>query len=390
MTDTGKSARIRFLTAVAVGWSFCAFSAAENDGFNDGIDRSDPNFVKASLVVVSPGNELLTCMGHIAIRLECETFQLDNCFSYESERVLDKVFTYFAGKLKMGMFAVDAKEYLGLYAGEGRGVWLYPLNLPPAVKQRLWKIMDDLVGEGPNVPYDYDKRGCVKAAWRCILEALGMTEQDAAMWCHTPPTTQRERTSDVLKKTYPWNRFFLHAMVGTEVDDVDDVVVPNDIVAALSALKVDGVPVLAGGPVELYPLRRTDLDPAFTPLVAAGIVAALLAALCFVKNKWVDFAVVALHSALGLVFAYMFAALCLTKGSWNLLALPFNPLPVLCWKWRRKWALPFAGFLLAWEAFMVLYPHQLTDPAFLVLVVGLIVFYLKIGIINLKGKGVVR
>ena len=38
---------------------------------NDGIDRSDPNFVTASLLIMSPGNKLYSCAGHSCIRLEC-------------------------------------------------------------------------------------------------------------------------------------------------------------------------------------------------------------------------------------------------------------------------------------------------------------------------------
>ncbi|MBQ6139964.1 MAG: hypothetical protein IJI54_01670 [Kiritimatiellae bacterium] len=47
---TAKAAAIlpAFLVAVSL-------SAAQPDGFNDGIDGTDPNFVTASLLVMSPG-----------------------------------------------------------------------------------------------------------------------------------------------------------------------------------------------------------------------------------------------------------------------------------------------------------------------------------------------
>ena len=47
---TARTAAIlpAFLVAVSL-------SAAQPDGFNDGIDRTDPNFVTASLLVMSPG-----------------------------------------------------------------------------------------------------------------------------------------------------------------------------------------------------------------------------------------------------------------------------------------------------------------------------------------------
>ena len=126
----------------------------------DGIDRSNPNFVTASLLVMSPGNELYSCAGHSCIRLECPTFKLDYCFSYESESAKDKILTFFMGKLKMGMFAIPTADYLKTGEEEGRGVMQYRLNLPPDVKQRLWKILDERAAQGVNLPYDYVKRGC--------------------------------------------------------------------------------------------------------------------------------------------------------------------------------------------------------------------------------------
>ena len=47
---TARTAAI--LTAFLVAVSL---SAAQPDGFNDGIDRTDPTFVTASLLVMSPG-----------------------------------------------------------------------------------------------------------------------------------------------------------------------------------------------------------------------------------------------------------------------------------------------------------------------------------------------
>ena len=62
---TARTAAIlpAFLVAVSL-------SAAQPDGFNDGIDRTDPNFVTASLLVMSPGDELYSCEEYIAGRKE--------------------------------------------------------------------------------------------------------------------------------------------------------------------------------------------------------------------------------------------------------------------------------------------------------------------------------
>ena len=106
---------IGFIIASAV---LSAAFAADKDALSADVDRSDPNFVKASLVVMSPGEQLFSCAGHACLRLECPTFKLDNCFTYESENVADKVLTFFAGKLKMGMFRVTMADFMKMNAAE--------------------------------------------------------------------------------------------------------------------------------------------------------------------------------------------------------------------------------------------------------------------------------
>ena len=92
-----------------------------DDGINDGVDRTDPNFVTASLVIASPGEEFFSCVGHAFIRLECPTFKLDYCFSDESENVRDRVFAFLAGRLKMGMISVPTEKLLDEYRKDRRG-----------------------------------------------------------------------------------------------------------------------------------------------------------------------------------------------------------------------------------------------------------------------------
>ena len=102
-------------------------------GTND-VDRTDPNFVTASLLVFGPGEALYGRAGHIAFRLECPKFNLDYAFSYEGEAAGDQILKFFAGRLKMGMFAIPTQEFLKQYIETGRGCRQYVLDLSPAAK----------------------------------------------------------------------------------------------------------------------------------------------------------------------------------------------------------------------------------------------------------------
>ena len=362
-----------------------AADGAANFG-NDGIDRTDPNFVTASLLVMSPGNELYSCAGHSCIRLECPKFNLDYCFSYESESVKERVLSFFMGKLKMGMFAVPTAEWLKQYREVGRGIVQYRLNLPPDAKQRLWKLLDDKVAEGPYLPYDYLDRGCAQSDLRTVREALKPYEMAVSSWPEQYRQTRREFV-DSFTAHHPWNRFFLHAICGAELDrdvpNMQKIVVPSDLLDLLRLAKVNGKPIIDSEGLELLAPENAAGTVAlyrfFTPLVVSCIVLALAVLNWFLRMSWIDWAFLAFQSLCGFFFTYLVAISNLPATDWNWLIVPFNILPLIFWKWRRKWVLWFAGVLVLWEAGMIFYPHRLTDPAYLVLVAAYVVFYIGIG-----------
>ena len=370
--------------------AFRAFGGiAPNDAFNDGIDRSDPNFVKASLLIMSPGDELYSCAGHSCIRLECPTFNLDYCFSYESESVKDKIFTFFMGKLKMGMFAIPTADYLKLGRESGRGVMQYTLNLPPDAKQRLWKILDEKVAEGPCLEYDYMERGCAQSALNVIMEALHPYRLVVDPWPDKFLNwTRREFVRDATQG-YWWQQMPMCALCGTESDikttKFQNVVVPLGLFEVLRIGKVNGTTVIDSDGEELLPVRHVAEDglrlssTLFAPLPVSLLVFLVALSNIFLKWAWIDWVFLAFQFLAGLLFTYLVVLSDLPSTGWNWLFVPFNILPFVFWKWRAKWALWFAGLLVLWELGMILWPHFLTLPAYLVLVAAYIVMYARIG-----------
>ena len=355
--------------------------------FHDGIDRTDPNFVKASLLIMSPGDALYSCAGHTCIRLECPKFNLDFCFSYESEGVTDKIFTFFMGKLKMGMFAIPTADYLKIGRDEGRGVMQYELNLPPYVKQRLWKALDDKVAEGPCLAYDYMERGCAQAAMKVLHESVKPYVMSIDAWPSKYATHSRHELLEDAILAYPWQTFLLYTICGATTDDgmakLKKVVIPCDLLEILRIAKIGNTPVITDKGVELLPLAggadARKSRPFLTPYIVAWIVCAVAVVNCFLRWKWIDVAFFAFQLLLGLFLTYMVCFSNLTAMGWNWLIVPFNLLPLVLWKWRAKCALWFAGVLVLWEIGMMVHPHRLTDPAYLVLVAAYIIMYARIG-----------
>ena len=369
--------------------AFSAIAANPPDAFNDGIDRTDPNFVKASLLVMSPGNELYSCVGHSVLRLECPKFGLDYCFTYESESARNRILSFLAGNLKMGMFAIPVSKHLKMCADEGRGVMQYTLNLPPDAKQRLWKYLDCKVAEGVNLPYDYLLRGCAYAAFSAICESLkpNYTLQIDKWPERFDVWTRREFVdAKVDAQVYPWNRFFIHTMAGSEGDnDVPKamkVVLSADLLELLRMARVNGKPLVDDQGKELLAPTLCVSRPVITPMaIAVGLLSVSIVNLffCNVCGKWVAVAFLVLQSLFGAFFTYLIFFSSLPATSWNWQIVPFNLLPLVFWKWRKKWALWFAGVLMLWEIGMIAYPHRLTDPAYLVLVAAYVLMYVRLG-----------
>lgn len=372
----------RFLSVAAL--FLCALTAwgqQENEGFNDGIDRSAEDFVTVSLMMASPGDVLYSCVGHAALRMECPQFGLDNVYSYESEGVANRILAFFAGNLKMGMFNIPFDEYVEDYRLDGRGVKQYKLNLPPKVEQELWRILDEEVYKGPYLEYNFLTRGCAQSIVNFIELASGTSVIDYGVWDEKYSQTRREFVSSNLSE-YPWNRWLLYTFVGFEADktckEVEKVVIPADLVEVYQRAKIDGRTIITEEPKVIIPLKKNQNTTWFTPMLVAVVLLLLAILGVFRFDRYINIALLSVQTVIGLFLVYLVVFSTLPCTEWNWLLIPFNPLPALLWKWRKRWALGFAVIMMVWDVVMWGYPHQLTDRAYTVLVIALVVMYLSI------------
>ena len=327
---TARTAAI--LPAFLVAFSL---SAAQPDGFNDGIDRSDPNFVKASLLWISPGNEFFGCGGHSSIRLECPKFNLDYCFSCEVESISENFFRFVLGDLKTGMFAIPTATFLKLYSDAGRGARQYNLNLPPEVKQRLWKILDGRVAAGRCLPYDYIKYSCVQTMLRPLIEAIPPADLKFAPWPDKYKLTRRERLAVELDWC-KWTGAFLELIAGVEVDrDVDNldrIILSEDLVDLFKGATIRGGPVISEEGKELLPQTKPLEGKSITPTMVASFIFGMTVINLFLKAKALDWCFLAIQSVLGLFLSFLMFVSSLPATGWNWLFVLFNPLPLMFWK----------------------------------------------------------
>ena len=260
-------------------------------GFNDTIDRLDPNFVTVSLCIADPTDQTqdyLGITGHAFLRLQCPTFGLDYCFSYESEKIKGQLWDYLTGKLKMGMFAVPTNEYLEDYRVWKRAVHEYHLNLPPEAEQRLWEQMDNHMMSERDIQMNLVKFGCTNTILRYVEKALSPT-QIKYNWPEKYLTKSAMEIAEEHVGNYPWTFLGLRLTAGREyaqmVSPKQKVLFPTDLLEVWSSATIDGEPMLeyVGDLVEAEPVEVEK--PWFTPqlcgflfliIIAGGIIWAII------------------------------------------------------------------------------------------------------------------
>ncbi|MBQ6763710.1 MAG: hypothetical protein IJP45_00830 [Paludibacteraceae bacterium] len=361
-------------------------------GFNDTIDRLAPDFVTVSLCIADPTDwrdDALGTSGHAFLRLQCPTFGLDYCFSYEGENVNDNLYRYVSGQTKMGMFAVPTNEYLEDYRKWNRSVHEYFLALPPDAEQRLWEIMDNHLTKGIVLRQDLNKYGCAITVVRYVKKALEDTPIVYAQDEDLERMTRREIGYRSLEN-HPWLRLVSMVMTDNKADKnipIDEkLIVPADLASVWQQATLQGQPFATyiGDIVQGAPLD--DSKPWFTPLLAAIWVVLITLGFAFTKYPYWDWLLLGVQAMSGFVLIFLWLVMREFGSAAYIIMVLFNPLPLLLWRWRRYWSLPYAIALLIGVVVLFCLPHMLVDPAVLVLTVAYIVLFAKDSIKRLNGK----
>ena len=351
--------------------------------FNDHVDRTAEDFVTVSLLIADPGSIFFTVLGHACLRLQCPTFNLDYCYSYESEDMSNRVLDFIGGKLKMGLWAIPTSDYCAYYAAEGRGVTEYILNLPAEKELKLWRIIDDELQKGTTLSFDYFRRGCAITCVRFLNQALqeNKIEYSKSLYEYAPTPCElvKANTQNAL-----WVRFYWNFLVGEDVKDPlygdKQLIIPIDLAKAWQEAKINGNRLISHQPNVLVEGEPLKADGWFTPNIATLLLLLLAIANLFWKQPYFDWLMLAVQTTLGVVLFYLFFFSNLCCASWNWMIIPFAPIPILCWKWRKYWALPYVGLLVMWCIFMITMPlwtQRIIDLSHVMLIISWILVNIK-------------
>ena len=372
-----------------------ALSVAERNaqmGFNDTIDRMAENFVEAYVVIAEPGDYLYTTLGHAAYHMKCPTFGLDYYFSMEGENVPDAVWRFLAGKLKMGLVGIPAKDYLAEYEKDHRGVKEYKLNLSPVQKQKLWEVLDNSTDRWHNISYDYFHRSCAMALVNVMNETIG--ERNIHYPTHWPEKynhTAGDLVYFQLHASNPWTVSLMRILCGTEADkDVRNerkLICPSDLVEIWQQTMVEDRPLLDTEPMVSLPPKGVAGRIILTPEVFSIIL--LLLALLSIGTLWIpqdwvkvcgyvtDYILLSIVTLLGVFLTYLIFISHLPCTEWNWLLLVFNPLPAILWHWRKYWALPYVVGILFWIVGVIITPYMVAYMEHIILAMAFSIVLLK-------------
>jgi len=356
--------------------------------FHDHINRQAEDFVKAYFCVAEPTDwrdDFLGVNGHAFIRLVCDTFHMDYCFSYESESTEGQMDKYLQGKLKMGMYAIPTEEYLVDFINWKRAVHQYKLNLPPNVKQRLWEILDGHVMEGDQLKLDLNKRGCAVTAVQYVKAALGDIQINYPSNYRYAELTRRDIIFHNMENM-PWLRLVQSAVLqntSNENGTIDEnMFLPQEVAKVWQQSSLMGQPLIEYDcDIVEAPIVEVSA-PLITPMLASLLCLLLTIILSFIpvcRNSWVSkvntYVLLAMQVALGVALLYLALFTQMFSVSAGLLIVFFNPLPAIFWKWRQWWQLPVAIVYLLSIIILFAWPHVVVDPAYLILGLNYVVLF---------------
>ena len=327
--------------------------------------------VFASFIIAEPSNDIYSCCGHCAIRMQCPSHDMDYCFTYSFSNTFENKFRFFNGTGEGSFVPMYTDEFLEEYKETHRGVMEYKLNLTLEEKRLLWQSLDENVHSSSHWRYDFLKTNC-SAMCAYIIEQSLIGERIEYGKLDPVLTGDNRTFVKYIFAKHPWFQFFWLTILGAEGEDVSEVytrlapIIITDVwgdARLVNDSTGETRPIFDGAPIQISnehtELATSPVTP-FVAFLALLVVALVITALHLkgVARKVVvgfDIVLLAAQTIAGIVSLY-FNTLSQLQGvhySWHVLVM--NPLPLLVvLLFRKKPKYMRMGFML-YSALIVVY-----------------------------------
>ena len=175
----------------------------------------DPDFIKASILITSPGDFPHQIVGHASIRMECPPHNLDRVFSFNNATAEDFK-KLLVEKNVGGMQEIYSDIFFDEIREEHRQLTSFTLNLTLQEKARLWEVLDSLKAL-PLRPFSITDAHCGSM----MAHALDIAVFPSRIDWEEPPLQGRNygylaRLSE--NGNYPWSYLLLSSALGSMMD----------------------------------------------------------------------------------------------------------------------------------------------------------------------------
>ncbi len=327
----------------------------------------DSSHLRISLLTCTPGEELYSTFGHSAFRVVDSSSVTDVVYNYGTFNFDDEGFyiKFTRGKL---LYYVSAENFADFrYANEttNRGITEQVLNLTAAEKTAVQQFLNNnLRPENRSYKYDFFFDNCTTR----LRDILKKNHDSSFISKPVMPagTTFRQAIYQYLdKNNKDWSKLGIDILLGSRCDGVmsatDMQFLPDNL---MKSLDTAGKSMIISHQ-DLYPVNPDNNKPGlFTPLIVFTLLLLFIAAISFVKNKYVQIALQGFDGllfftvgTLGIILIFMWWGTdhSMTKNNFNLIwAWPTHFIISFFTGSKKNWVKKYFAFTTAGLAIVLL------------------------------------
>jgi len=354
--------RDSLLITILLSLSLPVYSSAEtNDSVNyDRVlkDMLSNDYINVSLVVAAPGHELYSAAGHAALRMECQSKQVDYCYEFDTEVNVGEMIDYINGNMKASLHRLYTSTYIKRYKEQNRGIRGIQLNLNPEQKSYLWSTLDKEADSENKHDFDFMSNNCSSVVRMFVESALGEDRIQYVNVDNRLMGTFRETIPYVFESS-EWAQLFWNIMMGTGFDNspgFESLLFPSALLNEWSKAFV----VTKNGEEKNLVIKEYSLseDKSTTNNISLLFLFAAIIFLSFMisvsdfkigyssVSKVFDSILMIIETLVGLFLSYMLVFSHQMATSWNWLIVVFSPMPLIFWTCLHKSKLIWKAYLL--------------------------------------------
>lgn len=309
----------------------------------------EDDYIKASLIVVSPGKALYSAGGHLAIRMACPLQNVDYIYEFDATLNTNEslIFNYLNSNLKGEYIRLFSSDFFNKVHSENRQVEIYPLNLTPGQEIILWSKLDDAVDAKFAFPFSPSHNNCCSMLLSIVDESVQPGLFSSAEVSEHLNGSNRKYLEDFFSNSQ-WTGLLWNVLLGIDFDKPQETaylyypkIIKKYVSLILNPVNHKTLIDRGSDTTIFHHDNHWSITPSFI-FVFLLILTVFLTTLNLLGkltrlSYWFDILLTANTSVWGCVLWYMSLASFFSGTLYfNILMFLFTPLPIALWLLRNK------------------------------------------------------